>query len=180
MRVDEGPRRIVRATILGGLEVTDPDLVTGRLRLTPGEPLSQSRLVETQRRLYDLGIFARADTAIQNADGEERRKYVLHQFEEARRHSVNFGRGRSPDRGGENGSQPRRLDRFRPRFGGRHRLNMFGLGPQPASGRVGDAPAGRAELPGAPEREGVLSRPVSTSQGHQHLFQHALGRVHDV
>ena len=45
-------------------------LVRERIRnLEPGDPLSQSSMIESQRRLYDLGIFARVDTALQNPDG---------------------------------------------------------------------------------------------------------------
>jgi len=36
--------------------------------------LSQQDLLESQRRLYDLGLFKQVDTAIQNPDGTESRK----------------------------------------------------------------------------------------------------------
>lgn len=132
MSVQEGPQRLVRATLIGGLRATDPDLVTSRFALRPGDPLSQSRLVQTQRRLYDLGIFARVDAAIQNPDGDERSKYVLHQFEEARRHSVNVGFGAQIARigGGQpNFDNPAGSAGFSPRVSfGFSRLNMFGVG----------------------------------------------------
>jgi outer membrane protein insertion porin family len=132
MAVQEGPQRFVRATLIGGLEATDPDFVTSRFALRPGDPLSQSRMVQTQRRLYDLGIFARVDAAIQNPDGEERSKYVLHQFEEARRHSVNFGLGAQIMRiggGRPNFDNPAGTTGFSPRISfGVSRLNMFGVG----------------------------------------------------
>lgn len=132
MIVDEGPERRVRATLIGGLQVTDPDLVTSRFALRPGDPLSQSRLVQTQRRLYDLGIFARVDAAIQNPDGNEPSKYVLHQFEEARRHSVNVGFGAQIARiggGRPNFDNPAGSAGFSPRVSfGVSRLNMFGVG----------------------------------------------------
>jgi outer membrane protein assembly complex protein YaeT len=132
MVVEEGPQRLVRATLIGGLRATDPDLVTSRFALRPGDPLSQSRLVQTQRRLYDLGIFARVDAAIQNPDGNERSKYVLHQFEEARRHSVNVGFGAQITRiggGRPNFDNPAGSAGFSPRVSfGVGRLNMFGVG----------------------------------------------------
>ena len=59
----------------------------------PGDPLSQGSMIESQRRLYDLGIFARVDTALQNPDGDTDRKYVLYRFEEARRYSLTGGFG---------------------------------------------------------------------------------------
>ena len=132
MVVEEGPQRFVRATLIGGLQATDPDLVAGRFQLQPGDPLSQSRMVQTQRRLYDLGIFARVDAAVQNPDGDEQSKYVLHQFEEARRHSVNFGLGAQITRiggGGLNFDNPAGATGFSPRISfGVSRLNMFGVG----------------------------------------------------
>jgi outer membrane protein assembly complex protein YaeT len=132
MKVEEGPQRFVRATLIGGLEATDPDLVTSRFALRPGDPLSQSRMVQTQRRLYDLGIFARVDAAIQNPEGDERSKYILHQFEEARRHSVNFGLGAQIMRiggGRPNFDNPAGATGFSPRVSfGVSRLNMFGVG----------------------------------------------------
>jgi outer membrane protein assembly factor BamA len=48
---------------------------------------------DTQRKLYDLGVFARVDTAIQNPDGDTSDKYVLYDVEEARRYSIATGFG---------------------------------------------------------------------------------------
>jgi len=131
--IDEGPRRYVRASLIGGLKDTRPSLVYNRILLHPGEPLSQSLMVETQRRLYDLGIFARVDQAIQNPDGDEPRKYLVHQFEEARRYSVNLGLGAQIARIGGGGftdfDNPAGTAGFSPRISvGVTRANMFGAG----------------------------------------------------
>ena len=61
-----------------GLATTRRGLVNKQLELKPGDPLSPSAMADTQRRLYDLGIFAQVDMAIQNPDGEEDSKYVLY------------------------------------------------------------------------------------------------------
>jgi outer membrane protein assembly factor BamA len=63
------------------------------LQLNPGDPLSPTAVTDTQRKLYDLGIFARVDTAIQDPDGEIDDKYVLYELEEARRYSFSWGVG---------------------------------------------------------------------------------------
>ena len=42
-------------------------------------------MADTQRRLYDLGIFATVDMAIQNPDGKTQRKYVVYDMEEAKK-----------------------------------------------------------------------------------------------
>jgi outer membrane protein assembly complex protein YaeT len=91
--IREGESLYTRDTIVAGLVHTKPRLVEQQIRLTPGEPLSQSAMFETQRRLYDLGLFSRVEVALQNPDGEEPAKNVLLQTEEARRWVVGFGGG---------------------------------------------------------------------------------------
>ena len=83
--IHPGERQYVRDVLISGLRFTDEGLVRERIRnLNPGEPLAQSSMIESQRRLYDLGIFARVDTALQNANGDTDHKYVLYRLEEAR------------------------------------------------------------------------------------------------
>jgi outer membrane protein insertion porin family len=89
---------------------------------------------ETQRRLYDLGVFAEVDMAVQNPDGNEQHKYVLFDMQEASRYSVSGGVGATLARigggnaqadltnpGGSTGVSPRvELDVSR--------INFLGLG----------------------------------------------------
>jgi outer membrane protein assembly factor BamA len=93
--VKEGDEKSVREVLInqGALKTTRPSLVYRNLHLNPGDPLSPTAITETQRRLYDLGVFSRVDTAIQNPDGESSRKYVLYEMEEARRYSFAAGLG---------------------------------------------------------------------------------------
>ena len=91
--ITEGPRRFVRDVLISGLRTTDPQLVRQRLALEPGDPLSRAALLETQRRLYNLQIFAKVDAALQNPAGEERDKYVLLDLDEGRRYSLAGGFG---------------------------------------------------------------------------------------
>ena len=91
--IDEGPQQFVRQVVATGLATTRPQLVKQQLGLHSGDPLSPSAMAETQRRLYDLGIFAKVDMAIQNQDGQEDRKYILFDLEEARRYSITGGFG---------------------------------------------------------------------------------------
>ncbi len=89
----EGTRNFVREVLISGLQTTHPQLVNRRIGINVGDPISQAQMLATQRRLYDLGIFAKVDIAPQNPDGEERNKYVLLQAEESRRYSVAAGFG---------------------------------------------------------------------------------------
>ena len=43
-------------------------MVARVLKINPGDPLSPTAITETQRRLYDLGVFAKVDAAIENPD----------------------------------------------------------------------------------------------------------------
>src|SRR5262249_3476818 len=46
-----------------------------------------------QKDLYDMGVFARVDTAIENPDGATNHKYLLYAFDEANRYTVTLGVG---------------------------------------------------------------------------------------
>ena len=91
--INEGNEQIVRQVIYTGNKTTKDRVINRVLDLNPGDPLSPAAITETQRRLYDLGVFARVDAAIQDPDGETDRKYVLYDLEEARRFSTAFGFG---------------------------------------------------------------------------------------
>jgi len=91
--IHEGERQFVRQVVVTGLDTTRPGLVNKQLRLNPGDPLSQTAMADTQRRLYDLGIFSQVNMAIQNPEGVESHRYVLYDLEEARRYSVTVGAG---------------------------------------------------------------------------------------
>jgi outer membrane protein assembly complex protein YaeT len=92
-QIREGEIRFVRQVLISGLKITRKDLVDRNLGLNPGDPLSPIAITDTQRKLYDLGVFARVDTAVQNTDGAEANKYVLYEMDEARRWSLAAGFG---------------------------------------------------------------------------------------
>jgi outer membrane protein insertion porin family len=69
--IKEGERVSVDRVLVSGLEFTRPNVVQRELQMEPGDPLSQIDMLETQRRLYDLGIFNQVDIAVQNPDGDE-------------------------------------------------------------------------------------------------------------
>ncbi|MGH9659659.1 MAG: BamA/TamA family outer membrane protein, partial [Bryobacteraceae bacterium] len=130
--IQEGKRRFVRQVLQSGLRTTQPDLVNRNLLIGVGDPLSQTRMGESQRQLYDLGIFARVNMAIQNPDGETQSKYVLYQMEEANRWSTATGFGAEIARiGGDRNSlaDPGGAAGFSPRVSfDVSRINFRGLG----------------------------------------------------
>ena len=130
-RVTPGVRQYVRGVLVRGLETTNPALVASRILLGPGDPISQSRIAQSQQKLYNLGIFAKVQTALQNPDGKEDSKYVLFHLDEARRYSFNFGVGAEIARiGGSTASLdfPVGNTGFSPRVSfGVSRINFLGL-----------------------------------------------------
>ena len=91
--VMEGNRIFVRRVITRGLRTTRPSLVQKKITFKPGDPLSPVEETNIQKNLYDLGVFARVDTAVQNSDGDTQHKYVLYDIEEASRYTVGWGLG---------------------------------------------------------------------------------------
>jgi outer membrane protein insertion porin family len=130
--ISPGPRVYVRKVLVAGLERTRESLVSQRISSKPGEPLSQNQITGSQRRLYDLGVFAKVNAAIQNLEGDEPTKYVLYSFEEGARYLINTGFGAEIGRiGGGTTSldSPAGTTGFSPRVSfGISRLNFLGLG----------------------------------------------------
>jgi outer membrane protein insertion porin family len=127
-----GDQEFVRDVLISGLHATHPDLVQRSLGIHPGDPLSASRDYEAQRALYDLGVFAEIDTAIQNPDGDTRFKYVLFDFTEAHKYNMNVGIGAEIAQLGATTSDlaaPTGGTGFSPRFtGDLNRINLWGIG----------------------------------------------------
>ncbi len=88
-----GKQNFLREVIITGLKTTSSALVNKRVTLEADQPLNNAQILTAQRKLYDLGIFARVDTALQNPEGEEIKKTVLFNLEEASRWSFNGGVG---------------------------------------------------------------------------------------
>jgi len=91
--INEGERVFVDHVYVSGLEHTRPYVVKRELQVEPGDPLSQMDMLQTQQRLYDLGIFSEVDTAVQNPNGNDSRKNVLVDVGEARRYTFLYGFG---------------------------------------------------------------------------------------
>jgi outer membrane protein assembly complex protein YaeT len=91
--IREGERFFVDQVLVSGLEHTRPSVVQRKLKVSPGNPLSQQDLLNTQSALYDLGIFSQVDTAVQNPDGSDPSKNVLVDIHEAKRYTFDYGLG---------------------------------------------------------------------------------------
>jgi outer membrane protein insertion porin family len=91
--IHEGEQFFVNRVFLDGLHHTRPGVARREMRVQAGAPLSQQEMLESQRRLYDLGLFKQVDTAIQNPEGTESRKNVLVTAREADRYTFDYGVG---------------------------------------------------------------------------------------
>ncbi|MGB8773053.1 MAG: POTRA domain-containing protein [Terriglobales bacterium] len=91
--IHEGEQFFVNQLFVDGLHHTRPGVARRAIRVQPGRPLSQKDMLESQRRLYDIGLFKQVDAAIQNPDGTESRKNVLVTTSEADRYTFDYGVG---------------------------------------------------------------------------------------
>jgi outer membrane protein assembly complex protein YaeT len=127
-RITEGGKVDVDRVVVTGLEYTRPYIVDRQMRIHTGDPLSQTSMINSQRRLYNLGIFNEVNTAVQNPDGQEPQKDVLFDLTEARRWTIRYGGGiefatgnlpSTSNPGGKTGVSPNGVLEIT-------RLNMFG------------------------------------------------------
>ena len=91
--IQEGEQFLVNQVMVAGLDHTRDYVVQREIQVVAGEPLSQRDLLETQSKLYDLGIFSQVDTAVQNPEGSDPQKNVLVQVQEAKRYTFTYGLG---------------------------------------------------------------------------------------
>jgi outer membrane protein assembly complex protein YaeT len=131
--IREGEQFFVKEVMVAGLYHTRDYVVQREIQVTAGQPLSQQDLLDTQTKLYDLGIFSQVDTAVQNPEGADPQKTVLIQAQEAKRYTFTYGAGLefetglpSGTSGGSAGVSPRvGFDVTRLNIGGRDQTLIF-------------------------------------------------------
>ena len=72
--VHPGDQVIVDQVFVAGLDHTRESIVQREIQVKPGDPLSQIDMLNTQKKLYDLGIFSQVDTAVQNPASNDVKK----------------------------------------------------------------------------------------------------------
>ncbi|MCZ6508150.1 MAG: BamA/TamA family outer membrane protein [Acidobacteria bacterium] len=93
IEVLEGPQSFVERVIVRGPQRTDPRFVRRVLDLEAGTPLSQSRMLELQRRLYGLGIFSQVDVSLVPGTPYSGARDVMVQVREGRPRRLSYGLG---------------------------------------------------------------------------------------
>jgi outer membrane protein insertion porin family len=106
VEVTPGDQIFIRNVLISGLHYTRPGTVKHQITVAPGQPLDQSKLLDTQRQLYNLTLFNQVNTEVENPAGDELRKNILIQFDEARRWDVIYGVGLQAQTGTPNTNCP--------------------------------------------------------------------------
>ena len=92
-RIDEGRQTRVRKILLTGYEHTRPGVIRREVHVKENAPLREGDVVESQRRLYNLGTFNRVTIEPQNPNGTDPNKDVVVLVEEAKRYTIAYGGG---------------------------------------------------------------------------------------
>ena len=61
LTVEQGTRQTLTRSIVRGNALTDDRVIRREIGLQPGDPVSRQSMLETQRKLYSLGIFRTVD-----------------------------------------------------------------------------------------------------------------------
>lgn len=91
--IEEGPQTRVRNVFVTGYVHTRQGVIRRQIQVKPNAPLREGEVVDTQRRLYNLGIFNRVTVAPQNPTGSDQDKDVVALVEEAKRYTLAYGGG---------------------------------------------------------------------------------------
>jgi outer membrane protein assembly factor BamA len=92
-KIEEGPQIRVRRVLLTGYRRTRPRVIGREVKVKPDQPLREGDVVESQQKLYNLGIFNRVVVEPQNAGGADPEKDVVVLVEEAKRYTIAYGGG---------------------------------------------------------------------------------------
>jgi len=92
-KVEECSQIRVRRVLLTGYERTRPRVIGREVKVKPDQPLREGDVVESQQKLYNLGIFNRVTIEPQNAAGTDPQKDVVVLVEEAKRYTIAYGGG---------------------------------------------------------------------------------------
>jgi outer membrane protein assembly factor BamA len=92
-RIVEGPQTRVRRVLLSGYRRTRQGVIQREILVKTGAPLREGDVVDSQRRLYNLGVFNRVTIEPQNPDGSDPEKDIVVLVEEAKRYTMAYGGG---------------------------------------------------------------------------------------
>jgi outer membrane protein assembly complex protein YaeT len=91
--ISEGPRIDVAKVFLTGYQFTRPGIIRRQVDIKAGGPLRETDVANTQRQLYNLGVFDRVQIATQNPAGTDPNKSVVVETLEGHRYTLGYGFG---------------------------------------------------------------------------------------
>jgi outer membrane protein insertion porin family len=91
--ITEGEQINVAKVLLTGYQYTRPGVIARQVTIEPDGPLREGDVVETQRRLYNLGVFTRVQIAPQNPAGTDPEKTMVVDVQEGGRYTFGYGFG---------------------------------------------------------------------------------------
>jgi outer membrane protein insertion porin family len=91
--IHEGSQVIVRRVLFSGYNHTRLAVIKRNVKMKEGEPLREGDVVESQQKLYNLGVFNRVTISSQNENGTDPDKDVVVLVEEAKRYTIAYGGG---------------------------------------------------------------------------------------
>ena len=91
--ITEGPRIEVSRVLLTGYQYTRPGIIARQVEVRAEGPLREGDVVDSERQLYNLGIFNRVQIAPQNPDGTDPDKSVVVDVREGNRYTIGYGGG---------------------------------------------------------------------------------------
>ncbi|HXO04433.1 MAG TPA: POTRA domain-containing protein [Candidatus Sulfotelmatobacter sp.] len=89
----EGQRIEVAKVLVTGYQFTRPGVIAHQIKIKAEGPLREGDVVETQRRLYNLGVFSRVQIEPQNPTGTDPNKTVVVDLQEGKRYTIGYGVG---------------------------------------------------------------------------------------
>ncbi len=92
-QITEGERIDVAKVLLTGYQYTRPGIIARQVAIKPNGPLREGDVVESQRRLYNLGVFTRVQIAPQNPAGTDPDKTMVVDVQEGGRYTLGYGFG---------------------------------------------------------------------------------------
>jgi outer membrane protein insertion porin family len=91
--ITEGPRIEVAQVLLTGYQYTRPGIISRQVEVKAKGPLREGDVADSQRQLYNLGVFNRVQIAQQNPDGTDPDKTVVVDVREGNRYTIGYGAG---------------------------------------------------------------------------------------
>jgi outer membrane protein assembly complex protein YaeT len=103
--VEPGKQERIQRIVVLGNEHARLGVIRRELLIRQGQPLNQDNVADSQRRLYELGMFNQVQIATQDQTSSETKKTVLVAVEESRRWTLGYGGGLEVQRLGSNNPQ---------------------------------------------------------------------------